>query len=100
MLHAGRVLGAGRWRVLWRIELPTLSPAIVSAAVLVFVEIIKELPATLLLRPLGVDTLATLVYQQANVALFANAALPALLIVLAGLLPVVLATRVGQRSMV
>ncbi len=100
MLHAGRLLGAGRWRVLWRIELPTLSPAIVSAAVLVFVEIIKELPATLLLRPLGVDTLATLVYQQANVALFANAALPALLIVLAGLIPVVLATRVGQRSMV
>jgi iron(III) transport system permease protein len=96
MLQAGRVLGASRWRVLLTIDLPTLSPAIVSAAVLVFVEIVKELPATLLLRPLGVDTLATLVFAQANVSLFANAALPALLIVLIGLVPVVLATRVGQ----
>ena len=83
-----------------RIDLPTLTPAILSAATLVFVEIVKELPATLLLRPLGIDTLATVVYARANVGLFAQAALPALFIVLAGLIPVILATRLGDRRKV
>ncbi|HEY0032615.1 MAG TPA: iron ABC transporter permease [Devosia sp.] len=96
MLDAGRVLGAKRLELLLRIDLPTLSPALLSAATLVFVEIVKELPATLLLRPLGIDTLATLVYARANSGLFAQAALPALFIVLAGLIPVVLATRLGD----
>jgi iron(III) transport system permease protein len=97
MLDAGRVLGAKRLELLLRVDLPTLLPAILSAATLVFVEIVKELPATLLLRPLGIDTLATLVYSRANVGLFAQAALPALFIVLAGLVPVILATRLGDR---
>lgn len=100
MLDAGRVLGATRLEMLFRIDLPTLTPALLSAATLVFVEIVKELPATLLLRPLGVDTLATLVYARANVGLFAQAALPALFIVLAGLVPVILATRLGDRRKV
>ncbi|GLQ53023.1 iron ABC transporter permease [Devosia nitrariae] len=96
MLLAGRVLGARGLGLLLRIDLPTLTPALLSAATLVFVEIVKELPATLLLRPLGVDTLATVVYSHANVSLFVNAALPALFIVLAGLVPVILATRFGS----
>ena len=96
MLLAGRVLGARGLGLLFRIDLPTLLPAILSAATLVFVEIVKELPATLLLRPLGIDTLATLVYARANSGLFAQAALPALCIVLAGLIPVVLATLLGN----
>ena len=100
MLHAGRVLGARGLGLLLRVDLPTLTPALLSAATLVFVEIIKELPATLLLRPLGIDTLATLVYSRANVGLFAQAALPALFIVLAGLIPVILATRLGDRRKV
>jgi iron(III) transport system permease protein len=97
MLQAGRVLGESGIGLLFKIDLPTLMPAILSAATLVFVEIVKELPATLLLRPLGVETLATLVYSRANVGLFAQAALPALCIVLAGLIPVILATRLGDR---
>jgi iron(III) transport system permease protein len=97
MLDAGKVLGSSGWDLLWRIDLPTLTPAILAAATLVFVEIIKELPATLLLRPLGVETLATLVYGKANSGLFAEAALPALTIVLAGLVPVILATRWSAR---
>lgn len=100
MLHAGRVLGQSGLGLLLRVDLPTLMPAIVSAATLVFVEIVKELPATLLLRPLGVDTLATLVYGRANAGLFAQAAMPALFIVLAGLVPVILATRLGDRRKV
>ncbi|KKC35418.1 hypothetical protein WH87_17360 [Devosia epidermidihirudinis] len=100
VLDAGKVLGERRLGLLLRIDIPTLTPAILSAATLVFVEIVKELPATLLLRPLGVDTLATLVYMRANVGLFAQAALPALFIVLAGLIPVILATRLGDRRKV
>jgi iron(III) transport system permease protein len=100
ILHAGRVLGARGLGLLLRVDLPTLMPALLSAATLVFVEIVKELPATLLLRPLGIDTLATLVYARANVGLFAQAALPALFIVLAGLIPVILATRLGDRRKV
>lgn len=92
MLDAGRVLGVKGWGLLWRVDLPTLTPAILSAATLVFVEIVKELPATLLLRPLGIETLATVVYARANVSLFAEAALPALSIVLVGVVPVILAT--------
>ncbi len=97
ILDAGRVLGERGLGLLLRVDLPTLTPAILTAGVLVFVEIVKELPATLLLRPLGVDTLATLVYARANVSLFAEAAVPALFIVLAGLVPVVLATQMGFR---
>ena len=100
MLHAGRVLGERGLGLLFKVDLPTLMPALLSAATLVFVEIVKELPATMLLRPLGIDTLATLVYMRANVGLFAQAALPALFIVLAGLIPVILATRLGDRRKV
>ena len=100
MLDAGRVLGQSGLGLLLRVDLPTLMPAIISAATLVFVEIVKELPATLLLRPLGVDTLATLVYGRANAGLFAQAAMPALFIILAGLVPVILATRLGDRRKV
>ena len=97
MLDAGRVLGVTGWRLFLRVDLPTLSPALLTAATLVFVEIVKELPATLLLRPLGVETLATVVYARANVSLFTEAALPALTIVLVGLVPVVLSTQFGDR---
>lgn len=97
MLDAGRVLGVTGWRLLLRIDLPTLSPALLTAATLVFVEIVKELPGTLLLRPLGVETLATVIYARANVSLFTEAALPALAIVLIGLAPVILSTRLSDR---
>jgi iron(III) transport system permease protein len=100
MLDAGRVLGSRGLDLFVRVDLPTLAPALAAAATLVFVEIIKELPATLLLRPLGVETLATLVYAKANTSLFAEAALPALAIVLAGIVPVILATQLGSRRKV
>lgn len=93
ILDAARVLGASRWTLIWRIDLPTLRPALIGAATLVFVECIKELPATLLLRPLGIETLSTFVYQQAKAELFPAASVPALLIVLVGLVPVMLAAK-------
>lgn len=97
MLDAAKVLGAGRARRLVGVDLPTLMPAVAAAATLVFVECVKELPATLLLRPLGVETLSTLVFQQANAELFESAALPALGIVAAGIIPVVLANHLSAR---
>ncbi len=98
VLDAARVLGARRARLLFGIDLPTLSPAIIAAATLVFVECIKELPATLLLRPLGTETLSTLVFQQANAELFESAALPALGIIAAGIVPVMLANHLSMRE--
>jgi iron(III) transport system permease protein len=73
-------------------------PALVSASLLVFVDCMKELPATLLLRPLGFETLATHLYAEAARGTYEDAAVAALLIVLAGLVPVVLLARVDLRT--
>ena len=75
------------------VHLPLLWPGIVTAALLVFVEVMKELPATALLRPLGGDTLAVAVWEATRDSRFEVAALPALLIVAVGLVPVLLAIR-------
>ena len=69
------------------VHLPLLWPGIVTAALLVFVEVMKELPATALLRPLGGDTLAIAVWEATKDSRFDTAALPALLIVAVGLVP-------------
>jgi iron(III) transport system permease protein len=90
---AAHSLGADRSRVLADVHLPLLWPGIVTAALLVFVEVMKELPATALLRPLGGDTLAVAVWEATRDSRFEVAALPALLIVAVGLVPVLLAIR-------
>ena len=86
--EAARGLGCDRLDVLARVHVPMISGALLTAALLVFTEVMKELPATLLLRPLGGDTLAMAVWQATSESLYETAALPALLIVLVGLLPV------------
>ncbi len=93
--QAGRTLGASAGGVLRRIHLPLLRPALAAAALLVFVDCMKELPATLLLRPLNVETLATHVYAEAARGTYEDGAIAALLIILAGLAPVILLSRVG-----
>ncbi len=101
MEGAARTLGASPGRVLWRIHLPLIRAGMFTGAVLVFVDVMKELPATLLLRPFGYDTLAVRVWQDVSESLWDSAALPALTIVVAGLLPVVLLIRaatLGSRS--
>jgi len=85
---AARALGAKPARMLVSVHLGMLRPAIGAAALLVFVDSMKELPATLLLRPFNFDTLATHVYTYASLAMFSEAAPAALMIVLIGLLPV------------
>jgi iron(III) transport system permease protein len=90
---AARALGADRTRVLTDVHLPLLRPGMLAAALLVLVEVMKELPATALLRPLGGDTLAITVWEATKDTRFDTAALPALLIVAVGLLPVILLVR-------
>jgi iron(III) transport system permease protein len=90
---AARALGADRARVLADVHLPLLRPGILTAALLVLVEVMKELPATALLRPLGGDTLAITVWEATKDSRFDVAALPALLIVAVGLVPVILLVR-------
>ena len=90
---AARALGAHPRRVLAAVHLPLLWPGAVTAALLVVVEVIKELPATALLRPLGQDTLAIMAWEATKDSRFDTAALPALLLVLTGLLPVMFLVR-------
>jgi iron(III) transport system permease protein len=87
---AGRSLGAAPGRVLWRIHLPLIRSGLCGAAILVFVDVMKEMPATLLLRPFGYETLAVRVWQLTSEGLWEAAALPALTIVGVGMLPVLL----------
>jgi iron(III) transport system permease protein len=96
--EAARGLGSDRLDVLARIHLPLISGAMLTAALLVFTEVMKELPATLLLRPLGGDTLAVAVWQATAESLYETAALPALLIVLVGLGPVAALIRLSRRA--
>jgi iron(III) transport system permease protein len=91
--ETAQLLGSGRRRVFWHLHLPLLRRAALSAALLVFVDVMKELPATLVLRPFGSDTLAVVAYNLARDERLGEAALPSLAIVLVGLLPVVLLSR-------
>lgn len=88
--EAARSLGHSPAQSAGKVLLPLLKPAILTAAVLVFVDTVKELSATILLRPFGFNTLATSVYENASRAVVAEAGPAAMLIILAALVPVVL----------
>lgn len=90
---SARTLGAGPWRRFARIDLPIAAPSLAAAALILFVEILKELPATLILRPFDFDTLAVKAYAYASDERLLEAATPALLIFVAGLAPILLLTR-------
>jgi iron(III) transport system permease protein len=87
---AARSLGASPGGVLRRIHVPLLHGSLGCAAILVFVDVMKEMPATLLLRPFGYDTLAVRIWQLTSESFWEAAALPALTIVAGGILPVLL----------
>jgi len=91
--ETAKILGRSNWRIMWRIHFPLVSTGVLAGAILVFVDVMKELPITIMLRPFGYDTLAVWVWQMAAESLWAGAALPALAIVLVGLLPVIILLR-------
>ena len=90
---SARMLGTTGLGLLRRVHWPLLKRSVAVAALLVFVDVMKELPATLVLRPFNSDTLAVVVYQLARDERLGEAALPALALVLVGLLPVALISR-------
>jgi iron(III) transport system permease protein len=90
---SARSVGAGQITSMRRIHIPLLRPAMLGAVIIVFVDCLKELPATLLLRPLNVETLSTSIYQYASRGSFEEGALAALLIVAASIGPVAWLTR-------
>ena len=93
---AARTLGETASGVLWRVHFPIARPALATAGLLALVDCMKELPATLLLRPIGFETLATHLYGEAARGTYEDAALAALAIVAIGIVPVIVLARVGQ----
>jgi iron(III) transport system permease protein len=94
---AARSLGADMSGTLRRVHLPLLRAPLITAILLVFVDVMKELPATLILRPFDFETLATGVYTYASLGQMEDAALPALIILAVGLVPVILGIGVMER---
>ena len=97
MMNASRVLGQGYIESIRRVISPLLKSSFFAGMMLVFVDVMKELPMTLLLRPFNFDTLATYTYQFAKDEMLEVAALPALMIVIAGLLPVIFMSMMLRR---
>lgn len=93
MEEAARSLGSSAPGALWRVHVPLLAPSLAAAALLVFVDVLKELPATFALRPFNFDTLAIEAYNLAKDERLAEAAVPSLVIVAVGLLPVLYVSR-------
>ena len=98
MDHASRVLGHTPGRTLLRVHAPMMVGSLMTAALLVFVDVMKELPATMIVRPFNFETLAVQVYRLASDERLAEAAAPALAIVAVGILPVILLSKAITRS--
>ena len=98
MLEASRTLGCGFAGSITRVMLPSIRLSCIAGALLVFVDVMKELPMSLLLRSFNFETLATFVYQFAKDEMLEEAAFPALMIVISGLLPVILMNHMLRRT--
>ncbi len=93
MDEAAHSLGAGSLKTLWKVNLPLIKSALISGGILVFVDILKELPLTLILRPFNFHTLATKAYELASDEMIAESATPALIIILIGVIPIIVLNR-------
>ena len=98
MDQAARSLGHSPLSVLQKVHVPLLTPSVLSALLLVFVDVLKELPATLILRPFNFNTLAVRTYELASDERLADSSLSAIAIVLVGLLPVILLARSIEKA--
>lgn len=98
MDDAGRSMGLSPMRVLREIHYPLMKGTVLTALLLVFVDVLKELPATLIMRPFNFNTLAVRAYEMAADERLADAGAPALMIVLTGLLPIILLSRAISHS--
>jgi len=96
VVDAARSLGAGPGRLLRDIYLPLLRPGLITAFTIVLVDVMKEMPATLMMRPFGWDTLAVRIYTMTAEGQWERAALPAVTLILIGLVPVYLLIRAAR----
>ncbi len=96
--QAGQMMQHKKFDDFWHIKMPLLSPAMLSAGLILSVETIKELPLTIVLRPFDFDTLAVHTYNLASDERLLDAAFPALCIVIAGCIPIILLQRLAHRS--
>ncbi len=97
--EAARNLGSSTTALLTRVHLPILRASLLTAATLTFVDIMKEMPITLMTRPFGWDTLAVRVFEMTSEGEWERAALPSLAIVVAGIIPIILLTWRGARPL-
>lgn len=93
---AAQVLGRGTAAMVARVHLPMLRTGLLTAATLVFVDVMKEMPITLMTRPFGWDTLAVRIFELTSEGEWERAALPAIALVIAGLIPIILLTRQAE----
>lgn len=96
--EASQMLGYGVTQTFFRVDLPMLRPAFIGALALTFVDIVKELPLTLILRPYNFNTLATKTYEYANDEMIHEAALPALLIIGVSIASIYLLNKLGEKE--
>lgn len=98
LVEVAQTLGVGGWRRLRMLTLPLLRPGLLAAVLLVMIEVMKEMPATLMLRPFGWDTLAVRIHAFTTEGMWHEASVPALILVVAGLAPVWLLVRLQERG--
>ncbi|GAA6167925.1 ABC transporter permease [Sessilibacter corallicola] len=96
--EVAQTLGVGKFQILRQVYLPLLRPGLLTAALLVLVDTLKEMPATLILRPFGWDTLAVRVFEMTAEGQWQRAALPAVTLVLVSIIPVVMMIRRSNRD--
>jgi len=96
--ESARMLGASAWTMLLKVHAPLLRKPLFAASLLVLVDVMKELPVTLVLRPFNTDTLAVMAYQLARDERLGEAALPSLALVVVGLVPVFFLSKTLRRG--
>ena len=96
--EVARSLGASSLRTLWKIDLPLIKNSIAGAVLLVFVDILKELPLTLILRPFNFHTLATKAFDMATNEMVAESANASLIVVLTGVIPIILLNNIIRKE--
>ena len=95
--EASMGLGVSGWGMLQKVHLPILKGGIFTAATLVFVDVMKEMPITLMTRPFGWDTLSVRIFEMTSEGEWEQAALPAVVLVLTGLIPIIMLTRQAEK---
>jgi iron(III) transport system permease protein len=96
--EASRILGNGITKTFFKVDFPMIKPAIVSGLLLVFIDILKELPLTLILRPFNFNTLATKSYEYANDEMIHEAAISSLIIILISVVAIYFFYKIGDKE--